>query len=256
MAKLKLAALQMDIDFDEPINNCRKLTSASLDAANSGVDVLITPEMFSTGFTMSEEIARTSETATFEAVRACARDNRINIIAGFPVVAVDHKLRNAAVVVNRKGDVIHQYLKTHLFSLMNEDKHYMPGKGASVFELEGVRISLAICYDLRFPELFRQVARQVDVFCVIASWPNARQHHWDTLLRSRAIENQAYIVGVNRVGVGGELFFDGGTSVISPLGNVLCCKYSQEGLLYETIDTEQVAVIRDNYPFLQDIKLI
>ena len=254
MSSLRVGALQMDLKFENPWANCQALEQEARVAARKGADVLITPEMFSTGFSMNTELVAQESGSTLRCICECARSNNVNIIAGYSKMMSDGRFANVAVVVARNGEVIHEYCKTYLFSPLYENRHFQGGEGTSSFSLEGVRMALAICYDLRFPELFRAVASEIDAFVVLASWPKTRRQHWDTLLRARAIENQAYVVGVNRVGEGGGLSFNGGSAVVAPDGSVLSFNDGDAVSIWATINSDEVNSLRKKYPFLSDMK--
>ncbi|MBN2715208.1 MAG: hypothetical protein JXX14_05090 [Deltaproteobacteria bacterium] len=254
MTQLKIAAFQMDIEFEDPDANCQRLVAASRTAVNHGADVLITPEMFSTGFSMNTELVAAQSESTRLCICDCAKNNNINIIAGYARRLSGNDFANVAMVVDRTGAVIYEYRKTYMFSLMHEDHHFVAGNGMAPFTLEGVRIAIGICYDIRFPELFRPAASNVDAFIIPASWPGSRQAHWDILLRARAVENQAYVVGINRVGTGDGLEFKGGTAIILPSGEVVDSLYHSEGLVSACVSTDEVHQLRTQYPFLRDIR--
>jgi predicted amidohydrolase len=144
------------------------------------------------------------------------------------------------------------YTKIHLIGILDEDRHYGPGALPVPFAMAGVRTACFICYDLRFPELFRCVADQCDLVLVIASWPEPRRAHWHALLQARAVENQCYVAGVNRVGEGGGNAFAGGSVVLDPLGEPLARAGEEEAVISAEIDPEVVARVRRDFPFLRD----
>jgi omega-amidase len=162
---------------------------------------------------------------------------------------------NAAVVVDPSGGIVAVYRKQKLFAFAGEHEHYSPGEAPVVVAIDGVRIAPLVCYDLRFPELFRAVARDVDAFVLVANWPAARRLHWDTLTRARAIENQAYVVAVNRVGSGGGIVYDGGSVAWDPWGDPVPEAQGPSGIRLVTIDPGHVADIRGRYPFLRDLRV-
>ena len=144
------------------------------------------------------------------------------------------------------------YAKIHQIALLDENNHYAPGERPVPFDLAGSRAATLICFDLRFPELFRVLTDQCWLMIVVASWPAARQAHWDILLKARAVENQCYVVGVNRVGEGGGHLFAGGSAIIDPLGEVLALKREKEGLVVADIDPKKVKEVRSAMPFLKE----
>jgi omega-amidase len=161
---------------------------------------------------------------------------------------------NTALLFGPGGELEASYRKQKLFAYANEHASYEPGDGPAIAMVHGVRISLAICYDLRFPELFRAVAPDVDAIFVIANWPSGRRRHWDALLPARAIENQCYVVGVNRTGDAGGLSYDGGSAAYDPWGERLQpTTTTDEGPGYVVLAAERVQEIRSRYPFIRDL---
>jgi predicted amidohydrolase len=250
---MKIAGLQYaPVWEDKPANFARVQRAARL-AAEHGVDWLVLPEMFATGFSLRPE--RTAEpedgpTVTF--LRELAQQLRLGLIGGVVLAGGGGKGRNSAVAVDERGALLASYAKTHLIGLLGEDAAHEAGDRPHPFSLDGHRAVCFVCYDLRFPELFRQVADDCALVCVIASWPDSRQRHWDLLLPARAVENQCYVIGVNRVGRGGGLAFRGGSAVYDPLGDCLAFAGSGEDLLMADIDLDRVASIREEMPFLAD----
>ena len=147
---------------------------------------------------------------------------------------------------------IELYHKIHLFSFMNEDKRYAPGDKTLTTTINGVRTSFLICYDLRFPQTFAALAEHTDLYVVPANWPYQRQQHWETLLRARAIENQAFVAGVTCVGSGKGVEYRGGSRIIGPQGEMLAERGAEEGVLAAEISVEQVASWRSTFPALAD----
>jgi predicted amidohydrolase len=144
-------------------------------------------------------------------------------------------------------------VKQRVFSFAGEHESYVPGHAPVVFTIEGVRISPFICFDLRFPELFREVAAQADAIALIANWPAERRAHWDVLVRARAIENQSFMIAVNRTGEGGGVRYDGGSVAYGPWGEALPrLSGPKAGPAIVSIDVQRVREIRARYPFLND----
>jgi len=165
--------------------------------------------------------------------------------------ADDQRPANSFVLAGPDGTV-HRYRKIHPFSHAEEEKYVRPGIDFVTVEVHGVRLSLFVCYDLRFADEFWALAADTDAYLVIANWPAKRRLHWQTLLRARAIENQAYVVGVNRVGRGGGLDYSGDSAIIDPLGEVLASGAGVETVLVADIDPDHVASTRAHFRFLQD----
>ena len=165
--------------------------------------------------------------------------------------AHDQRPSNAFVLAGPDGTV-QRYRKIHPFSHADEERYVRAGSTFTTVEIDGVRLSLFVCYDLRFADEFWALAHDTDAYLVVANWPEKRRLHWSTLLRARAIENQAYVVGVNRVGEGGGLTYSGDSAIIDPLGEILASGAGAETVLFADIDTEHVAGTRSHFRFLQD----
>jgi predicted amidohydrolase len=147
---------------------------------------------------------------------------------------------------------VHRYRKIHPFTYGGEHEKYAAGATPVTVDVEGVRCSLFVCYDLRFADEFWQCAAGTDLYVVPANWPEARREHWRTLLRARAIENQAYLIGCNRVGKAGKLNHLGDSVILDPLGRPLCEASVGETVLLAEADAGEVARVRKEFPFLQD----
>ena len=163
---------------------------------------------------------------------------------------------NTLVLAGPDGTT-HTYAKIHPFSYAGEHEHYAAGDRHVTVDVEGVRVSLFVCYDLRFADEFWTLAEDTDCYLVVANWPESRREHWRVLLRARAIENQAYVVGVNRVGQGGKLEYAGDSRIIGPLGGVRAEAPPEDGkgvetVLIEDVDPARVAEVRAEFPFLAD----
>jgi predicted amidohydrolase len=165
--------------------------------------------------------------------------------------ADDRRPSNSFVLAGPGGET-HRYRMIHPFSHADEERYVRAGTDFVTVEIEGVRLSLFVCYDLRFADEFWALAERTDAYLVVANWPAKRRLHWSTLLRARAIENQAYVVGVNRVGSGGGLDYSGDSAVIDPLGEVLASGAGAETVLFADIDPTHVASTRAHFRFLQD----
>jgi predicted amidohydrolase len=201
---------------------------------------------------MSRDVAESPDGPTTAWLAERAASKRAWIGGSIPVV-LDGADRpsNVFTLVSPDGDV-HRYAKRHPFSYAGETEHYAPGSARLTVDVDGVRVSPFVCYDLRFADAMWPIAAETDVYLVVASWPQTRRAHWQTLLRARAIENQAYVVGANRVGSGGGLDYAGDSCVIDPLGEVLASAASVETVLTVEIDPAVVAKVRAELPFLAD----
>lgn len=253
MTKIKVAGLQLDVAWEDRAANFERVRGIAGQARDQGADLLVLPEMFATGFSLDTKVTAEppgGETPRF--LSELARDLEIGIVGGYVQRRREGRGANLALAVDRRGRTVAEYAKTHLFSFMDEHEVHEAGGGPRKFVFEGVETACFVCYDLRFPELFRLVADGARLVVVIASWPSARQAHWDKLLPARAIENQLYIIGVNRVGQGGGLEYKGGSAIFDPMGNVLSHAGDRENLIIAEIDTDEVERVRSEMPFLKD----
>ncbi len=252
---MKVAAAQMDIVWHERSANHDKTKRIAIQAKEAGADLLVLPEMFATGFSMDTSITpEYLDGPTPELLRALARELGLAVVGGFVLARDDAGPQNVALAVDNNGKDLALYAKIHQIGLLGEDLSYDPGELPAPFDLGDIRAACFICYDLRFPELFRAVVDQCSLVLVIASWPSTRHHHWELLLRARAVEGQCFVAGVNRVGEGGDLSFLGGSTIIDPLGQVLARGGDNETLLVAELNPAMVAEVRSTMPFLKDRK--
>ncbi len=252
---MKIASIQLDIVWEDKRQNFEQASVFVKRAKKDECDLVVFPEMFTSGFSMNlEVVAEPTNTETTQFLCQLAKQYQINLIAGF-VEKNDDRIENIALFVHRDGQVKARYIKNYPFSHAGEDKYYSSGDQQVVFDLEDSRASMFICYDLRFPELFRIVAKQVEIIFVIANWPVTRQEHWEVLLKARAIENQCFVVGVNRIGRdGNDLEYGGGSHVFDPSGKDLSRGDEDQEYIVTQIDVSQVGRLRRDLPFLRDMK--
>ena len=249
---LVVALGEYDVGWHDPVRSLREAEKVVLRAAAAGARLVALPEMAPTGFTMDAEQAVALESPTVGTLRAIASRHRVWLIAGVALrEGAGARPTNAALAIDSSGEIAAVHRKQRLFAYGREHDHYRAGDDATVVTIEGVRVALFICYELRFPELFGAVAKEVDAMVVIANWPAARRAHWDLLLRARAVENQCAVIGVNRTGAGGGLEYDGGSAAWGPWGDPLARAGGGEPHLAR-IDVAEVARIRERYPFLRD----
>ncbi|MFO8072060.1 MAG: nitrilase-related carbon-nitrogen hydrolase [Polyangia bacterium] len=253
MSALRIAGVQLDVAWEDRRANRERVSSLAAEARRRGARVLVLPEMFATGFSLDPELtAEPPDGETPEFLRELARRLRMVVVGGYVRREEDGRGSNLALAVDEAGETLAEYAKSHLFGFMGEQRVHRAGDGPRPFAIDGVGAACFVCYDLRFCELFRLVAERTALVLVIASWPSERQAHWDLLLRARAVENQQYVVGVNRVGSGGGLEYGGGSAVIDPLGRVAAHGGEREGLVVADVDPELVAEVRKKMPFLAD----
>jgi predicted amidohydrolase len=173
------------------------------------------------------------------------------VVASVAQRGSDGRYRNNAVVARPDGTV-ERYAKIHPFSYAGEHERYAAGDRHLTVELDGLRVTLFVCYDLRFADEFWAVALDTDLYVVVANWPSVRHEHWRTLLRARAIENQAYVLGCNRVGEADRLSYRGDSAIIDPMGQTLAEASHAEAVLSVEVDPAEVRRVRERFPFLAD----
>jgi omega-amidase len=252
---MKLAAAQMDIAWHDRAVNHQKVRQMAGQAKKAGAELLVLPEMFSTGFSMNTSLtAESLDGVTPTLLRTLARELALAIVGGFVLLREGGGPQNVSLAVDAKGNDLALYAKIHQIGLLGEDQSYESGDWPVPFSLGALDACCFICYDLRFPELFRLVVDRCELIMIVASWPAVRQLHWDLLLRARAVEGQCFVLGVNRVGQGGDLNFVGGSAIIDPLGQVIAHGGDKEGLIVADIDPAKVAEVRSSMPFLKDRK--
>ncbi len=248
-----VAAIQHDIEWEAPQRNFERLRPQIESAVSQGASLVVLSEMWSTGFSMnSADVAEAPDgpTATFMHETAVATDAWIT--GSFPEHTEGYGLPTNRLLLAGPDGEDHRYSKIHPFTYAKEDQHYAAGRGTVTVEIEGVRVTPLICYDLRFTDLFWDNAANTDCFVVPANWPEARRLHWMTLLRARAIENQAYVVGVNRVGSAGRLNYSGDSRIIDPLGEIVEATPEVETTICAEVSAAVVAQVRRDFPFMQD----
>jgi predicted amidohydrolase len=249
---VRAALIQMDITWEDPAANHERAGRLVAQARTAGADLAVLPEMFATGFSMNaSRIAQPPAGPTEQWLRRTARALAIHLIAGVAETASPLPVNNA-LLVSPEGDV-KRYSKIHPFTLVGEEKHFDGGDGVVTWEVSGARFTPLVCYDLRFPEPFRLAAAGTDAYAVIANWPDRRRLAWQTLLRARAIENQAFVLGVNRVGEDGDgIHFSGDSAAISPWGETLASAAEIETVLIVDVDPGAVADARAKFTPLAD----
>jgi len=253
---MKIGLIQYNPVWEDKITNEKRITSL-LNEGNSDVDLLIFPEMTLTGFSMrSESFAEEIEGESFKYFSSIAKNFECDVIAGI-IEKRSAKYFNTIIHIDKNGKLKNHYHKIHPFSFSNEDKNFSAGDKPVITSIDKWKVGLSICYDLRFPELYRFYAKEkVDLIVVIANWPDTRIEHWRTLLKSRAIENQCYVAGVHRVGKAPKLNYTGFSSVFDPMGKEIVAVEDEERFIVAEIDKSLVEDVRSKLPFLEDIKLI
>ncbi|MGH7128072.1 MAG: aminotransferase class III-fold pyridoxal phosphate-dependent enzyme, partial [Planctomycetaceae bacterium] len=253
---MRLIACQSRTFWHDRLANFRRVGRLLLGAAVVPGSLVVLPEMFATGFSMNLAAAKETESnETEKYLRRLARKRGIFLLGGMASGGADGKAVNEAVAVAPDGDVVARYTKLHPFPLAGEAEYFRAGERTVSFQWQSLKVSPFICYDLRFPEVFRSAALQdVDVFAVLANWPAVRKQHWITLLRARAIENQAYVVGVNRCGADPDHEYSGRSMIVGPAGDVLAEAGAEETVIWADVDPAGLTEYRRRFPFLRDAR--
>ncbi|MEM8621327.1 MAG: nitrilase-related carbon-nitrogen hydrolase [Actinomycetota bacterium] len=254
---VRVAAIQHDIAWHDREANFAALRPRLAAAAAGGARLALVTETFSTGFSFdSPGIGEPEDGPSATFLAGAATDHNMWVGGSCPEVGADatpadQRPSNVFVLAGPNGEV-HRYRKIHPFSHADEQRYVRPGTDFVALTVDGLRVSLFVCYDLRFADEFWALASDTDAYLIVANWPSKRRLHWSTLLRARAIENQAYVVGVNRVGSGGGLDYVGDSAIIDPLGEVLASGAGGETTLFADLDPAHVASTRNHFRFLQD----
>lgn len=259
--KLKAALSQLDIVWEDKQANYKKTEQMAKQAHAAGADLLLFPEMSFTGFSMNT--AKTAEHFPYETVAVMKElsEKYPGMAIGFGYAGYGEGVQSDKVFncleVVRDGETLMHYEKIHPFTFGEEGKHFSGGDRLASFTLGDTRISGFICYDLRFPELFQISSGESSFIFVIANWPKERAAHWKLLLQARAVENQCFVAGVNRIGEGGGLFYEPGSLAFDPLGNPLHGEFyktgcGEEGFWLVEIDTADVERVRRTFPLKAD----
>jgi omega-amidase len=245
---MKILAVQLDIAWEDPQANFEKVEKLLADAKPEPNTLVVLPEMFATGFSMSMEATEPEGGPIASFLQQLAQRWQVTLVGG---VAING--HNRALVFAPNGTRIADYTKIKPFAVGGET--YAPGKQQVVFSWAELRVTPFICYDLRFPEVWRVAAAawRPELYLDIASWPSARAHHWVRLLQARAIENQAYVLGVNRCGTDPYFSFPGRTMLVDWHGEIVADAGSEEKTLLASLDLPALHEYRSQLRFLDDI---
>ncbi|RLQ90149.1 carbon-nitrogen family hydrolase [Planomicrobium sp. Y74] len=251
---MKYSIYQMDIIAGKPDANRMKVRHwLEAEMEENKPDIIVLPEMWTTAYTLTslDKVADRDGAKTKSFLKELAMNFNVNIIGGSVANQKDGKYYNSSFVFSRTGDLVYEYDKVHLVPMLKEHEFLAGGATVpEVFELEGIKMGLIICYDLRFPEIIRSLALDgAQVLHIVAEWPEARTGHWRTLQIARAIENQMYVVSANRVGEYDDVLFAGVSMAIDPWGDVLLEGSAEdEETLSISLDLEKVKTVRENVP--------
>ncbi len=261
MPTLTISTIQTNLHWENKAANLDMLEE-KIKSLRQKTEIVILPEMFSTGFSMNPAaLAEPMDGTTIEWMRNMSYENRI-ILTGSAIIEENSHYYNRLIWMMPNGEMGY-YDKRHLFAYSKEDQFYHPGKKRLICSVKGWKLNMQVCYDLRFPVWARQANRftgeksefipEYDVLIYVANWPERRSHAWKTLLCARAIENQCYVVGVNRVGKdGNDIYYSGNSLVIDPLGEVLYHMVDEEDVFTITLERERLDEVRGRFPFLKD----
>lgn len=255
MSSLTITTIQSTLYWEDKAANL-KMLEEKIRGIKEKTEIVVLPEMFSTGFSMEPgQLAETMEGETVQWMKRIAAEKKI-ILTGSVIIEEGGNYFNRLIWMLPHGQY-GVYDKRHLFGYAKEDDHYAAGAKRLIASAKGWKINLLVCYDLRFPVWARQQSQpenpEYDVLIYVANWPEKRIVAWKTLLRARAIENQCYVIGVNRVGDDGNgIHYSGESMVIDPMGEILYDKKDAEDIFTITLDKEKLQIVREKFPFLKD----
>ena len=250
---MRFAVVQHDIVWEDRTANFARLAPQVARAAGAGAEFVLLSETFSTGFSMTPGIGEPEGGPSARFLQEQAAEHGVWVAGSCPEVASDGELPYNSFVLAGPDGTVHRYRKLHPFTHGGEHERFRAGEKPVTVEVGGLRVTPFICYDLRFADVFWHAALDTDVFLVTANWPAARRLHWQTLLQARAIENQAYVVGCNRVGTAGDgTEHTGDSRIVSPMGELLATAAGVETVLVADVDPAEVTATRARLRFLAD----
>ncbi len=258
MKNLVVSVGQMDIQAGQPEQNLAVVESWIEESARRGSDLVVFPELWDTGFDLdrASELTAAMDSGRFARIAELARTHRIHVVGSMlerATMGGDDRFFNTAAWFTPEGAIAGMYRKIHLFRLMEEDRYLHAGDALPVFDLPWGKTSVAICYDLRFPELFRRYALAGAQLIVIpAQWPITRVAHWETLLKARAIENQVFVIACNRVGREGKVKFAGHSVILDPWGEPVISAGEEPALLTAAVDLDEVEQVHQKLTVFED----
>ncbi len=254
MTKVSISLAQLHIELGQPDANLEQAIGFIKQASAKRSDLILFPELWSSGYDLKHASRYTPvNNSILEVLTGLAISEKI-AIGGSLLEEVDGQFYNTFYLIDKNGQVLNKYRKIHLFRLMNEERWLIAGNQPQMANFSWGMAGMAICYDLRFPELFRQYALgNARLICLPSEWPSKRINHWKILLQARAIENQMFVAAVNCVGNTGNELFGGASAIVSPWGELLAEGDSQsEALLTAEVDLDEVERVRQMIPIFQD----
>jgi predicted amidohydrolase len=250
---VRIAAVQHDIVWEDRDANFDRLAPQVRRAVGAGAELVLLTETFSTGFSMTPGIGEPEDGPSARFLAAQAAEHGVWVGGSCPEMQAGEDLPHNCFVLAGPDGSTHRYRKLHPFTHAGEHDRFRAGTEPVTVEVGGLRITPFICYDLRFADVFWRAAPTTDVYLVPANWPSPRRAHWRTLLEARAIENQAYVVGCNRVGTAGDgTEHSGDSRIVSPMGELLATAAGVETIVLADVDAAEVAATRDRLRFLAD----
>ncbi|SDO05215.1 nitrilase-related carbon-nitrogen hydrolase [Geodermatophilus sp. DSM 45219] len=250
---MRFGVVQHDIVWEDRAANFARLAPLVARAAGAGAEFVLLSETFSTGFSMTPGIGEPEGGPSAQFLVEQAATHGVWVAGSCPEVAPGGDLPYNSFVLAGPDGTVHRYRKLHPFTHGGEHERFRAGEKPVTVEVGGLRVTPFVCYDLRFADVFWHAALDTDVYLVTANWPAARRLHWQTLLQARAIENQAYVVGCNRVGTAGDGTGHAGDSrIVSPMGELLATAAGVETVLVADVDPAEVTATRERLQFLAD----
>lgn len=252
---MRIALIQTNIEYGNPEKNMNHVEELIKKSISSNPDIIILPEMWNTSYALKKlnDIADREGKPCAMLVSKLAKENNVNIIAGSVADKNSDKMYNTSYVFNREGKNVAKYSKVHLFKLIHEEAYMTQGVERVCFDLDDIKCGIIICYDLRFPELTRKLVLDgAKILFIPAQWPKPKLDTWRTLIQARAIENQMFVVAVNRVGKEKKAEFFGHSMVVDPLGQIIAEGTEEEEVIIADINLQQVDDVRGYMTCLED----
>ena len=242
---MKIALCQFDIKLQDREENKKRILNLLKKNSLKNADWLIFPELTLDGSPIKKEVEEIKE-ADFLFFKNIAKENNVHLTFG----GISEK-RNKLFTLNAKGEIICDYSKINLFRMTHEDKFYIPGARQDVFEINNFKILPSVCFDLKFPKLYWDKAEEADIIINIANWPKKRNDHWTALIRARAIENQTFMIGVNRTGMDGRIIYGGNSVIYDPMGIEILNGGYKDGIFIIEINSDEVKKTRIKNPIIR-----
>ena len=250
---MRVAALQLDIAWEDPSANYARVEPWAAAASAAGARLFVLPEMFACGFSMNTASIREAPGGpSTRFLQDLARRHGMWTCGSIAIEQTSHEKPYNTLVLADPGGKLEFYRKIHPFTFAREHEHYAAGSSPLTVDIEGFRTTFFVCYDLRFADEFWVTATDTHGYVVVANWPQKRRRHWSTLLQARAIENQAYVIGVNRVGLGNGIEYVGDSCIVDPWGECLATAAQGETMLVADVDPTRVSQARAKFPVLPD----